>query len=150
VLRHFAESRFPRYGLKAAGFVELAVLHAHQGLRKAVLAVHDLGVEVALHAVEAAVHRGFRISLGGNDAAVAHADHQAAAGAAEAADGFVPADALVERISVGSLCGSDGNAERKRGACGDARFEHRTAMECDWAFLGHMQSPSDWLDPKGF
>ena len=148
MLRHFAEGRFPRYGLKAAGLVEFAVLHAHQGLSKTVLAVHDLGVEITLYAVEAAVHRGFRVSLGGNDAAVAHADHQAAAGAAEAADGFVPADALVECICVSSLGCGDGNAERKRGACGDARLEHRTGVPGSCAISLRLARPESLLKAR--
>ena len=71
---HFVESLFPAHRLKAPVLVEFAVLLTHQGLREAVLAVENLGVEVTLNAVKTAVHRGFGVTLGGHDAAVEGAD----------------------------------------------------------------------------
>jgi two-component system nitrate/nitrite sensor histidine kinase NarX len=74
-----------------AVLVELAVLHAQQRLGQAVLAVHDLGQEIALDAVQALVHRRIGVALGGHHAAVLDADQHAATGAAIAADALVPA-----------------------------------------------------------
>ena len=54
------------------------------------MAVHDLGQEIALDAVEAAVDFGFDVAVGGDHAAILGRDHDAAAGAAEPARRLVP------------------------------------------------------------
>jgi len=88
--RHFVEGLVPGDGFELAVLVELAVGAAHERLRQTVPAVHDLGVEVALDAVEAAVDGRVGVALRGDDAAVADADLEAAARAAEAAHAPVP------------------------------------------------------------
>ena len=55
------------------------------GVREPVGAVHDLRQEVALDAVEAAVDLRLHVAVGRDDLSVLDADHDAAAGAAEAA-----------------------------------------------------------------
>ena len=124
---HFVESYFPAHRLKAPVLVEFAVLLTHQGLREAVLAVENLGVEVTLNAVKTAVHRGFGVTLGGHDAAVEGADLQAAARAAEAADALLPADA---GIGLGrSLRGNrrNGNTDGGGGTGGNTRLHKVSA-----------------------
>ena len=88
---HDVESLIPSDRRKFTVLVELAVLHAQHGLGQAVFAVHDLGQEIALDAVEAAIHFGIRVTLRGHDAAVLHADQHRATGTAETANPLVPA-----------------------------------------------------------
>ena len=96
---HFVEGLFPAHSHKLTVLVELAVLHAHERTRQAVLAIEDLGVEVALDAVQAAIDGSVGVTLGGDDAAVHCADLQTATGTAEAADALVPFDAGVGGLS---------------------------------------------------
>ena len=49
--RHFVQSHVPRDGREFAVLVVVPVRHAHQGLREAVFAVENLGVEVPFDAV---------------------------------------------------------------------------------------------------
>ena len=60
------------------------------GVREPIRAVHDLGQEVALDAVEPAVDLRLHVPVGRDNLAVLDADHHAAAGAAEAAWGLGP------------------------------------------------------------
>jgi len=98
---HDLEGLLPGNRFELALLVELALaVHAQERARQAVLAVHDLGQEVALDAVEAAVHRRERVALDGHDAVVLGGHHDAAAGAAEAADGLVPAPVALGGLGV--------------------------------------------------
>ncbi len=83
------------------------VLLAQQGLGQAVLAIHDLGQEIALDAVQAPVHLGQQVAMGGDDPALLDAHHDAAAGAAKAAG----------RLGPGDLQGFDAAGDRL-GICG--------------------------------
>ena len=111
-----------------AVLVELAVLHAQQRLGQPVLAVHDLGQEIALDAVEAAVDRRIGIALGGDDAAVLGADEHAAAGAAEAARRPCPSGCR-RSCRRGRLSRRPpAQARRRSGSSGDgARLDHVAA-----------------------
>ena len=90
LLGHDGKRLLPAYRLEFALLVVNAVPHAQQRLGQAVAAVHDLGQEVALDAVQAAVDLGFDVAVGGHHAAVLGRHHHAAAGAAEAAGRLVP------------------------------------------------------------
>ena len=72
-------------GWNSPSLSKRAVPHAHQRLGQPVRAVHDLGEEIALDAVEAAIDLRLHVAMRGDDAPVLDADHDAAAGAAEAA-----------------------------------------------------------------
>jgi hypothetical protein len=71
-----------------------------------VLAVHDLGQEVALDAVQPAVDRRVGVALRGHHAAVLHAHHHRTAGAAEAAGRLVPAHRHVGGRPGAGVCAS--------------------------------------------
>ncbi|MNO61707.1 hypothetical protein D3C76_523610 [compost metagenome] len=111
LLGHDVERLIPADGGEVAILVELAIGHAQHGLGQAILAVHDLGEEVALDAVEATVDRRIGIALGRHDAAGLGAHQHGAAGAAEAAGRLVPGD--------GSLVGA-GNKVRRQGGGTDS------------------------------
>ena len=120
---HFVERRLPAHGHELAVLVELAVLHTHQRLREAVLSVENLGVEVALDAVQTAVDGRVGIALGGDDAPVHGADLQTAARTAEAAHTLVPGNARVN--ALGSLGAGlrDGKSHRHGGRGGNAGLD---------------------------
>ena len=88
--RHLVEGLVPGDGLELAVLRELPVPHAQERLGEPIAAVHDLGEEVALDAVEAAIDLGLHVAVGGNDLAFFHPDHHTAAGAAEAAGRLRP------------------------------------------------------------
>jgi hypothetical protein len=120
---HLVEGLFPCHRNELALLVELAVLHAQQRLRQAVLAIEDLAVEVALDTVETLVDGCRRIALGGDDAAVLGSDHDAATGTAEAAYRLVPLPVLLH-FGSGSLGHfGDRKTDRGRGAGGDAGLD---------------------------
>ena len=73
-----------------AVLVVFAVGLAQHRLGEAVMAVHDLGKEIALHAVEAAIDLGLDVAMGRDHAVVLGRHHDAAAGAAEPARRLVP------------------------------------------------------------
>jgi hypothetical protein len=77
-------------------------------------AVHDLGQEVALDAVQAAVDRRIGVALGGDDAAVLDADQHAAAGAAEAAGALSQRAAWISTPRPRPGRGDDRPARRSR------------------------------------
>ncbi len=89
---HDIEGLVPRDGRELALLVVDPVLHAQKRRGQPVLAIHDLGQEIALHAVEAAIHFGLGVTVGRNHLPVARAHHDAAAGPAEAAGRLRPAD----------------------------------------------------------
>ena len=94
------------------------------------MAVHDLGEEIALDAIEAAIDLGLDVAVGGDDAIVLGRDHHAAAGAAEAAGGLVPFQ------FAGFALGHEIGRERRhrhsagggRDGCG-LQLQHLTAVE---------------------
>ena len=97
-LGHDVEGLIPADRRELAVLRVLAVLHAQQRLGQAIVAIHDLGQEVALDAVQSAIDRGVRVPLGADHAAVLHTDQHRTAGAAEAAGGLVPANVGGHRI----------------------------------------------------
>ena len=97
LLGHDVEGFVPADRRELAVLVVFAVVLAQQRLRQAVLAIHDLGEEIALHAVEAAIDLGLGVAMGRHDAAVLRCDHDAAARAAKAAGRLVPRSARFGR-----------------------------------------------------
>ncbi|MNZ60499.1 hypothetical protein D3C78_785700 [compost metagenome] len=119
LLGHDVEGHVPGHMLELAFLGVLAVLHAQHGLGQAVLAVHDLGQEIALDAVETAVHFRFRVALRGHHAVVLDGHHHAAARAAEAARRLGPG-----QLGIRAACdllghGLDGNS--RHGPCSRGR-----------------------------
>ena len=100
LLGHDVESLVPGDRRELAVLVVLAIFHAQQRLRQAILAILDLGEEVTLDAVEATVDRRFRVTLRGDDAAILGADQHAAASTAVAAGALVPAYAVVLALGL--------------------------------------------------
>ena len=92
LLGHHVEGLVPGDRLELAVLVVDAVALAQQRRGQPVGAVHDLGQEIALDAVEAAIDLGLHVAVGGDDLAVLDADHDAATGAAEAAGRLRPFD----------------------------------------------------------
>ncbi len=90
LLGHDVEGFVPRHRRELAVLVVLAVLLAQHRLGQAVVAVHDLGEEIALDAVEPAIDLGLDVAVGGDHAIVLGRHHHAAAGAAEPARRLVP------------------------------------------------------------
>jgi hypothetical protein len=103
---HGVKGLVPAHGGELAVLVVHTVFHAQERLGQAVLPVHDLGQEVALDAVQAAVHFGARVALGGDHLAGFHADHDAAAGAAKTAGGLGPVE--VVEFGIGDGIGRQG------------------------------------------
>ena len=136
---HLVEGLLPGDGFELAVFVVLAVGAAHQRLREAVLTVEDLGVEVALDAVEAAVDRRIGVALGGDDTPVEGAYLQAAARAAEAADALSPDDAGVGILGGLRHCLRHRQPHGHGRGGGHARLQEFTARDRD-DFLGHVFS----------
>ena len=89
-LRHDVEGFVPRDRRELAVLVVFAVGLAQHRLGETVVAVHDLGKEIALDAIEAAIDLGFDVAMGCDHAVVLGRHHHAAAGAAEPAWRLVP------------------------------------------------------------
>ncbi len=89
-VRHNRKGLCPGDGRELAIFIVLAVRHAQHGLLQTVAAVHDFGEEITLRTIQAAVHFGFHIAVGGNHAVVFGGHHHPAASAAKTAGRFVP------------------------------------------------------------
>ena len=119
---HFVEGLFPAHGHELTVLVELAVLHAHERARQTILTVEDLGVEVALDAVQAAIDGSIRVAFRGDDAAVHRADLQTAAGTAEAADALVPFNPGIGGLSGLRARLRHGQAHRHGGGGSNPRF----------------------------
>ena len=103
------------------------------------MAVHDLGEEIAFHAVEPAIYLGFDVAVGRNYAIVLGRHHHAAAGAAE------PARRLVPLQFAGSAFGDEicRNGRRRHSArkCrhrGGLQLQNLAAVELG---CGHGDSP---------
>jgi hypothetical protein len=90
LLGHDGEGLVPRDRGELAVLGVLAIGLAQHRLRQAVMAVHDFGKEISLHAVEPAIDLGLDVAMGRDHAVVLGGDHDAAAGAAETARRLVP------------------------------------------------------------
>ena len=121
LLRHHVEGRVPGHALELAVLRVLAVLHAQQRRRQAVLAVHDLGEEVALDAVQALVDLGLGIAVRGDDPVVLHRHRHAAAGAAEAARRLRPLQLGGLGVRGGGRLRQPGHGNAGHGAGGGRR-----------------------------
>ena len=144
-LRHDVEGFVPGHRRELAVLVVLAVRLAQHRLRQAIMAVHDLGEEIALDAVEAAIDLGLDVAVGGDDAVVLGRDHHAAAGAAE------PAGRLVPFQFAGVALGDEIGGERRhrhsgRGGRdgGGLELQHLAAVELG---VGHERSPGAGHQP---
>ena len=89
---HDVEGLVPGDRREAALLVILAILLAQERHRQAVVAVHDLGEKVALHAVEAAIDRRLDVAVRRDYPSPLGRDHDAAASAAEAAGRLGPGE----------------------------------------------------------
>ncbi|MBA7674618.1 hypothetical protein ES703_82838 [subsurface metagenome] len=139
LLRHDVERFVPADRRELAVLVVLAARLAQHRLGQPVVAVHDLGEEVALDAVQAAIDLALDIAMGGDHAVIFGGDHDAAAGAAKAAGGLVP-------LQFGGLALGDeiGGERRHRhpggggGDCGGLQLEQLATVEFGG---GHCKSP---------
>ena len=89
-LGHDVEGFIPRHRRELAVLVVFAAGLAQHRLGQTVVAVHDLGKEVALDAIEPAIDLGLDVAMGCDHAIVLGRHHHAAAGAAEPAWRLVP------------------------------------------------------------
>ena len=117
VLFHFIEGALPADRLELALLVELAILHPQQRLGEAILAVHDLGIEVALDTVQTTIDGRIGITLRRHDLAILGCHHDATTGATETAYALVPLPILFH-IGGAGLSLRQGNAN---GRCGSSR-----------------------------
>ena len=126
---HHVESLVPADRCELPVLVVHAVFLAEQRFREAILAVHDLGVEVALDAGEPAIDGRFRVALYGDDSPLVGGHHDAAADSAEAAHRFVPLPALLilplVDLRQGALRNRDADASGHR--CGDRVLQKVTS-----------------------
>ena len=141
-LGHDVECLVPTYGREFTVLVELAVLLAQQRSGEAVVAVHDLGKEIPLHAVETPVHLGLDVAVGCDDATVPGSDHHAASCTAESAWRLVPAEQRVWPLGdeVGSIGRARHTAHRSRHG-GSFQFEKIATVGCAVA-----HDTMSWLD----
>src|SRR5690606_29207644 len=116
---HDAQRFVPADRGEVAVLVVHAVLLAQQWGLHAVGAVHDLGEEIALDAVQAAVDQRVWVALGGHDLVVLYADQYRAAGTTEAAGRLVPAHGILGAGLFGGQHGSGYGHARGRGSGGD-------------------------------
>ena len=147
-LGHDRERLVPGDGREIAVLVVFAVLLAQQRLCQAILPVHDLGQEIALDAVEAAIDRRVGIALRGDDATILRTDDDAASRTAEAADALVPANAVGPCLSRG--------VDRRREAGDACRRRDRGSLErvapglhehaLGFRFSGHGSDPPSILN----
>ncbi len=96
-LFHDIESLFPGNRCEFAIFVVLAVGHPQHRRLETVTAIHDLGEEVALDAVQATIDRRIRVALGCYNLSVLCSDQNTTAGTAETAWSLVPANFVFAR-----------------------------------------------------
>src|SRR5690606_15258777 len=73
----------PRDRLELSLLVEHATALAQKRRGQAICAIHDLGEEIALDAVEAAIDLCLHVAVCGDHVSVLDADHDTAAGTAE-------------------------------------------------------------------
>jgi hypothetical protein len=95
---HLVEGPLPADGDEVAVLGELAVLHPHQWLREAILAVEDLGIGIALDTEQPPVDRVFAVALDGHHPALVGGDANTTADAAKATDSLVPTPAVLLAI----------------------------------------------------
>ena len=122
--RHHVEGFVPRHRRQFAVLREHAALLAQQRRGQAVAAIHDLGEEIALDAVQSAIDLGERVAVGGDDLACLDAHHHAASGAAEAAGRLRPFDLQRSDAACHRLrdCGN-GDAGGRGGDGGGLRLQ---------------------------
>ena len=141
LLRHHVERLVPGHRGEHAILGVMAVEHAQQRLRQTVGAVHDLGKEVALHAVQASVDLGQHVAVGGDHTVLLHANHHAAAGPAKATGGLRPLDLQRFDPARHRLRGRGQNDAGSQGGHGAGmRLQHIAAI--------HAVSPSGSLCSK--
>jgi hypothetical protein len=137
LLGHDVERFLPRHRRELAVLVVLAVLLPQERGLQAIRAVHDLGEEVPLHAVQAAVHLGLGVALGRDHASVLHADEYPAARAAEAAGGLVPADLVRRRALRGGVLRGQADPRRGGRCSGGVRLHELASVDrhgaCSWS-----------------
>ena len=142
-LRHDVEGFLPRHRRELAVLVIFAVRFAQHRLGEAVMAIHDLGEEIALHAVEAAVDLGLDVAMSCDHAVFLGRHHDAATGAAEPARRLVPFQlalrALGDKVRRKRR---RRNSSRQRRHRGGLELENLAAVELG---CGHGNSP----DGKG-
>ena len=133
---------------QGAALVELAVGLAQQRLFQPIAAIHDLGQEVALDAVEAAIDFGFDVTVRGNHTVLLGGHHDAAAGAAEPARRLVPPQ--LGSGALGHQIGGRGvhrKAAGSSGHCCGFEFEKFATVE---VLAGHVAfSRAVTLPPRG-
>ena len=129
-LRHDVERLIPRDRRELAVLVEFAVRLAQHRPGETVVAVHDLGKEVAFHAIQPAIDFGFDVAMGCDHAVVLGGDHHAAAGAAEPARRLVPVQ--FAGGPLGDEVGGDACSRHSTGECGHCgglELQKLTAIE---------------------
>ena len=126
---HLVEGAIPRHGLELAVLSELPVPHAEQRLGQPVDAVHDLRQEVALDAVEAPIDLRLHVTVGSDDLSILDADHDAAAGAAEAAGRLGPLQLDVGAGREILRRRGQANVRRRGGSGGGLCLDERTSRE---------------------
>ncbi|MND30444.1 hypothetical protein D3C80_209750 [compost metagenome] len=121
---HHVEGLVPAYRLELAILGVDAVFLAQKRGLQAVLAIHDLGQEIALDAVEATIDLRLHVAMGGDDLAFLDADHDAAARAAETTGRLRPFDLQGGNAARHRLCGRrKRNARRCRRNAGGMRLQ---------------------------
>jgi len=153
LLRHDIERFIPADGFELAVLVVNAVGFAQQWLGQAVFAVHDLGKEVPLDAIEPPVHRSVRVALGRDHAAVLGANQHGAARSAEAARSLVPPNSGCLELGLGRAVADRDPGSRSR--CGGrsrlqecpAGFRdcHGSGLRLGWMWLAEtrLRMPRD-------
>ena len=143
---HDIERLVPAHGLEIAVLGELPILFAQQRRRQPVVAVHDLGEEIALHTVEPAIDLGIGIAMRRHDAIVLHRDLHPATGAAETARRLRPFDAGRRggRRRFGKAGGNRDASGRCRGPhrAGPDEITARRHKRLPCSALGCTMSPS--------
>ena len=138
-LRHDVEGFVPRDLCELAVLVVFAGGLAQHRLGEAVVAVHDLGEEIAFYAVQPAIDFRLDVAMGRDHAIVLGRHHDAATGAAEPARRLVPL-----QFARGTLGDDVGGACDGRHPAGEGSHRRRLELENLTAVelgFGHGNSP---------
>ena len=115
LLFHDIEGLLPRDRRELTILIELTILHAQQRRLQAIRTVHDLGQEVALDAVQAAINWRIRVALSGHNASFLRPDQNTTAGATKTTGRLVPANfVLALRHGCRRCCGQACCRNRRR------------------------------------